>query len=158
MRKFIFGLGVVFMVILVAGGASLFMLARHGSVLDAESKAYIQDAVVKIASDWDADELLRRGTARLLEHGTAQDIRNLFDAARRALERMQEFHGAQGQVFMMMTPAGKSTTAQYDAKATFEKGDADIVVSLVNGAAGWRIEGFHINSTALMRTLVGTRS
>ena len=70
---------------------------------------------------------------------------------------MQEFHGAEGQSAVMATPSGKSTTARYDAKVHFEKGDADIVVNAVKNASGWQIE-FRINSTALMRTLVGARS
>lgn len=158
MRKLLFGLGVAFTFILGAGGTGLYMLAREGNALDAESKAYVQDAVEKIATNWDADELWKRSSSGLREHGTRQDLNNFFDAARSALGRMQEFYGTDGQSAMMVTPSGKSTTARYDAKVHFEKGDADIVVNAVKNASGWQIEGFHINSTTLMRTLVGARS
>ncbi len=158
MRKFIFGLGVVFLFILGAGGTSLFMLAREGNALDIESKSYIQDAVEKITADWNANELWERSTVQFRKQGTEQDVRNFFDAARSSLGRMQQFRGADGQASVMVTPAGRSTTARYDAKASFEKGDADIIISVVKSESGWQIEGFHINSTALMRTLVGTRS
>ncbi len=158
MRKLIFGFGIVFMFILVAGGVGLYILAREGSALDAESKAYVQDAVEKITTNWDADELWQRSAAGLREHSTRQDLNNFFDAARGTLGRMQELRGTEGQSAMMVTPSGKSITARYDAKAHFEKGDADIVVSAVKTVSGWQIEGFHVNSTALMRTLVGVRS
>ena len=157
-RKLVLGLGVAFLFVLVAGGAGLYVLAREGSALDAESKAYVQDAVEKITTNWDADELWQRSTAGLREHGTKQDVSNFFDAARNTLGPIQEFHGAEGQSTVMVTPSGKSITARYDAKVHFEKGDADIIVSAVKAASGWQIEGFRINSTALMRTLVGTRS
>ena len=49
-------------------------------------------------------------------------------------------------------------TAKYDAKATFEKGNADIVVTAVKVGSDWQIEGFHINSTTLMRGLIGAHS
>jgi hypothetical protein len=157
-RKLLFGLGIAFLFIVGAGGTGLYMLAREGGALDAESKAYVQDAVQKIATNWDADELWKRSATGLREHGTKQDLSNFFDAARSALGRMQEFYGAEGQSAVLVTPSGKSTTARYDAKVHFEKGDADIIVTAVKSTSGWQIEGFHINSTALMRTLVGARS
>lgn len=158
MRKFIFGLGVLFMFILGAGGTGLFMLARHGNALDAESKAYTRDAVAKITADWDVAELWKRSTLQFRQHSSEQDVQKFFDVARSALGRMREYRGAEGQASMTVTPAGESTTARYDAKVSFEKGDADIIVSVVKTDASWQIQGFHIDSTALMRTLVGTRS
>lgn len=158
MRKFIFGLGILFIFILAIGGVGLFMLARQGNALDGESRAYVEDSVKKITADWNAAELWKRGTAQFRARSSEQDVRRLFDAARSALGQMLEYRGADGQASMMITPSGERSTARYDAKVTFEKGNADIVVNAVRSEAGWQIEGFHINSSALMRTLVGARS
>ena len=42
--------------------------------------------------------------------------------------------------------------------AQFEKGNAEIQIGAVKNGAQWRIEGFHINSSTLMRSLVGFSS
>src|ERR1700739_291079 len=66
MRKLLFGLGVVFAFIIAAGagGMGMVLRARPGSALDAESAAYVRNSVVSIASDWNADELWSRSSAR----------------------------------------------------------------------------------------------
>jgi hypothetical protein len=158
MRKLLLGLGVVFALIIGAGAVGLFMLARSGSALDAESAAYVRDSVVTIAGDWNVEELWNRSSLRFRKASTKQDLRNFFDVAKGSLGRLLEYRGATGQAMINISPAGQTTTAKYDAKATFEKGDADIVVTAVKVGADWRIEGFHINSTTFMRALVGTRS
>lgn len=158
MRKLLFGLGVVFAFIVGAGAVGLFTLARTGSALDAESAAYVRDSVVTIASDWNADELWSRSSLRFRQASTKQDLRNFFDVARGSLGRLLQYRGASGQARIDISPAGRTTTAKYDAKASFEKGNAEIVVTAVKVGADWHIEGFHINSTAFMRALIGTRS
>ena len=158
MRKLLFGLGVVLAFVIGAGAVGFFMLARTGSALDAESAAYVRDVVVTIASDWNADALWRRGTPRFRQAQTEQDLRNFFDVAKGSLGRLLEYRGATGQATISITPAGRTTLAQYDAKATFEKGNADIVVTAVKVGADWHIQGFRINSTAFMRALIGQRS
>lgn len=158
MRKLLFGLGVVLALVIGAGAVGLFMLARTGSALDAESAAYVREAVVTIATDWNADELWSRSSPRFRQASTKQDLRNFFDVARGSLGRLLEYRGANGQAAINITPAGRTTTAKYDAKATFEKGNADIVVTAVKVGSDWHIEGFHINSTTFMRALIGARS
>jgi hypothetical protein len=158
MRKLFFGLGVVFAVIIGAGAVGLFTLARSGGALDAESAAYVRDSVVTIAGDWNVEELWNRSSLRFRKASTKQDLRNFFDVAKGSLGRLLEYRGATGEARIDISPAGQTTTARYDAKATFEKGDADIVVNAVKVGSDWHIEGFHINSTTFMRALVGTRS
>jgi hypothetical protein len=158
MRKFFFGLGVVFAFIIGAGAVGLFTLARSGSALDAESAAYVRDAVVTIANDWNAEELWSRTSPGFREASNEQDIRNFFDVARGSLGRLLEYRGATGEARIDFSPAGRTATARYDAKATFEKGNADIVVNAVKVGSGWHIEGFQISSATVMRALIGTRS
>jgi len=136
----------------------IVVLSRQGAALDAESKAYVEDSIVTIGARWDADELWHRGTAHFREVTGQNDLRAFFDAAKTALGGLVEYRGASGQATIAITNAGKLATAQYRAKAAFEKGDADILVAAVKNGAEWRIEGFHINSSALMRSLVGWRS
>ena len=54
-----------------------------------------------------------------------------------------------------MTEANKerrksgNITADYDAEATFEKGNATIHLTLIKHGDNWQIMGFHVNSSAL---------
>jgi hypothetical protein len=158
MRKFFFGFGIVMACLIVAGGVGLFILFRNGSALDAESKAYVEDTVVAIGSDWDADELWKRSTPHFRQATRREDLRALFDAARGALGRFVQYRGSSGQAMMSFVNAATSVTANYDAKATFEKGDVHFLIGMVKSGLEWRIEGFHINSDVLTKSLVGARS
>jgi hypothetical protein len=158
MRKFFLGFGIVMACVVVTAAIGLFFLARDGAALDAESKAYVKDSVISVADNWDADALWQRGSPGFRRATDEQDLRNFFNAARSALGRLVEYRGSRGQAAFMLTNAGQRATANYDVKATFEKGDADIRVGLVKVGAQWRIEGFHIDSATLMRSLVGFTS
>ncbi len=99
MRKFFFGFGIVMACLVVAGGVGLFILFRNGSALDAESKAYAEDTVVAIGSDWDADELWKRSTPRFRQATRREDWR-LLDAARGRWGRFVQYRGSSGQATM----------------------------------------------------------
>jgi hypothetical protein len=157
MRKFFFRFGVVIAVLIGAGAIGFVMITRSGFALDAESKAFIEDTVVTVASGWDADALWRRSTSRFRQTATEDDLRAFFSVADTALGRLLKYQGADGQAIVNYSPAGRTVTARYNARASFEKGDADIAIAAVKDGAGWRVEGFHINSTTLMRNLVGMR-
>lgn len=158
MRKFFYGLGVITAVAIVAGGIGLFMLARSGAALDTASKAYVEDTVVTVASNWNADELWKRASPHLRTIATRNDIRGLFDTARQALGPLLEYRGSQGQALISTMNSQTALSAKYVARAHFQNGDADLQLVLVKQGDEWMIEGFHINSSALMQKLVGTRS
>jgi transposase len=158
MRKFFYGLGVITAIAIVAGGIGLFMLARNGAALDAASKAYVEDTVVTVAAKWDADEFWKRASPHLRANVTRNDMHGLFDTARQALGPLLEYRGSQGQALMSTMNAQTTISAKYVASAHFQNGDADIQFVLVKQGDAWLIEGFHINSSALMQKLVGTRS
>lgn len=158
MRKVFFGLGVATACLVVAAGIGLFFLARNGAALDADSKIYVKSAVVAIADDWDAEALWQRSSPQFRAVTKEQDLRNFFDAARESLGRMVAYGGASGQAAIMVSDKGRSVAANYTVKATFEKGSADIQVGIVKAGSHWEIEGFHVDSSTLMRSLVGLRS
>ncbi len=158
MRKFFFGLGIVTACLVVAAGIGVFFLARGGMALDAESKAYVDKSVTAITLDWDADALWQQSSPHFRQMTKQEDLRNFFDAAREALGRLVATRGATGQATISVVNAVKIVTANYTVRAQFEKGDADILVGVVKNGSQWRIEGFHINSGTLMRSLVGLKS
>jgi transposase len=158
MRKFFYGLGVITAVAIVAGGIGLFLLARNGAALDTASKAYVENTVVTVASNWNADELWKRASPHLRTIATRNDMRGLFDTARQALGPLLEYRGSQGQALISTMNSQTTISAKYVARAHFQNGDADLQFVLVKQGDEWMIEGFHINSSALMQKLVGTRS
>jgi hypothetical protein len=158
MRKFFLWFGVAMAVLIVAGGVGLFALARNGAAIDAESKAYVDDSVVAIGGNWDAGELWKRSGERFRQATKQEDLHAFFDAANQALGRLTEYHGARGDATISVSNAGTTVSAKYVARGTFEKGDAEIQIAAVKNGREWRIEGFHVNSSVLMKSLIGVRS
>jgi hypothetical protein len=158
MRKFFVWFGVFMAAVAVAGVVGVFIVARNGAAADAESKAYVDDTVVVIGGRWDAGELWKRSTARFRQATKEEDLRAFFDAAGQALGRLVEYRGARGEAAIFVSNVGTTVSAKYIAQAMFERGAAEFQIVAVKNGAAWQIEGFHINSAALMKRLVGTRS
>jgi hypothetical protein len=159
MRKFLYTLGAVTAFLVVAAAIGLFFIVRSGLALDAESKAYADDAIVAITAHWSTDELIKRSGPNL-RHGTQPDvIRGLFDAASAALGPLVDYQGAKGDSLVsVMTGSGTKVSARYVAHANYQKGDADVQMTLEKIDGGWKIEGFDIRSDTLMRALTGHNS
>ncbi|MGB7257429.1 MAG: hypothetical protein WBD48_05075 [Pseudolabrys sp.] len=158
MRKFFYGLGIFAAIVIVAGGIGFFVLARNGAALDTASKAYVKDSVVTIATNWDSNELWKRASPHLRTMAKQEELRGFFDAARDALGPLVEYRGSQGQSLMSVVNSQSRVSASYVAQCHFQKGDAVIQVALVKQGDTWMIEGFHINSSVLMKRLVGLKS
>jgi len=156
MRKFFFGLGVLAAVLIVAGGVGFFFLFRSGAELDRMSKAYVDKSVVAITANWDVDELWKRASPHLRQITNENQIRGLFDAAKDALGPLVEFRGSRGDAIISLKD--RSVSADYLAVAHYRNGDASMRIALVKRGDTWMIEGFRINSNALMKRLVGMRS
>jgi hypothetical protein len=158
MRKFFVWFGVLMAAVVVAGVVGVFIVARGGAAADAESKAYVDDTVVVIGGRWDANELWKRSTARFRQATKEDDLRAFFDAARQSLGRLVEYRGSRGEASIFVSTAGTTVSAKYIAQAMFERGAAEFQIAAVKNGVAWKIEGFHLNSPALMKRLVGTRS
>lgn len=159
MRRFLYGLGIFFAVVLVAAVVGFFFLVRNGSALDAESKAYVDDAVIAISSHWSKDELLKRGSPQLLARATPKDLDTLFEATTVGLGPLVEYQGATRQSWTSMAAtSGTTVVAIYVAQARYQKGDATIRLNLIKTEGKWSIQGFYVDSTAMMGNLVGHRS
>jgi len=158
MRKFFYGLGVFTAFVIVAGGIGLFILSRNGNALDTASKAYVEDSVVAIAANWNVDELWKRASPHLRTIARPEDIRGFFDAAKGALGPLVAYQGSEGEALMSVINTHSQVSAKYIARGQFQKGNADFQVVLIKQGDSWMIEGFHINSSALMQRMVGVKS
>jgi hypothetical protein len=158
MRKFFMIVGIVAVIAILGGGVGVFVLARNGAALDSASKAYTEASVPAIAANWDVDALWKRASPALRKVATRDQIEGMFIAAKQALGPMVEYRGSRGQAMMGVNNTHPVVSAQYVASARFQKGAADFRVGLVKIGDDWMIQGFHIDSPALMQRLVGTKS
>jgi hypothetical protein len=62
MKKLLITLGIVFLALVVIVAAFIGYTAYSGSVLDKESKAYVDAAVPAIISSWNEQALLKRAS------------------------------------------------------------------------------------------------
>lgn len=139
---------VLVLVLLIALGIAY--IAVRGTALDKESKAYADAAIPAIITNWSEKELLDRASPEFKEAATQQQLDRMFHWFG-SLGRLQKVDSATGQAIMSATTqTGKRITAQYTAKAKFDKGAAAIKLSLIKHADQWQILGFKVDSPALI--------
>lgn len=146
MKKFLVVLGSIFLAIVVLGAIGIAFVAVRGTALDKESKAYADSAIPPIVTTWSEKELLDRASPEFKKAIAIDQLDRLFGAFA-ALGRLQKCEPAQGQSLMSATTQnGKTISAQYTAKATFEKGEATIKLGLIKHGDQWQILGFYVDS------------
>jgi hypothetical protein len=150
MKKFFIVLGSIFLAIILLGAIGIAFVAVRGNALDKESKAYADAAIPAIVTGWNEKELLDRASPELRKAATQQQLDQMFHWFS-SLGRFQKCEPAQGQALMSATTqSGKTISAQYTSKATFEKGEATIKLGLIKHGDQWQVLSFYVNSPALM--------
>jgi hypothetical protein len=93
--------------------------------------------------------VLDRSSPEFRKAVTVDQLDRFFLAYYNTLGGLQKCEPAQGQATMSLTSqAGRMTTGQYTAKATFEKGEGAIKLTLIKHGGEWQIEGFYVDSPA----------
>ena len=130
----------------IALGAFFFV---HRTVaqakLNSESQRYADEAMIAVASNWNEQALLDRGSEELLEAAQFQIDLDAQFGRWRALGPMVRFNGLKGEVavnFSLQT--GKLTTALYFGSADFARGRASLAVGLVKRADRWQVASFRV--------------
>lgn len=154
MKKFLSILGGLFLVLIVAVAGFVGYAAYQGQGLDASSKAYVEANVPPILSTWSKDELLKRSSPQLLKIVDEKpgQIDQLFQKLAK-LGAMRTFGGVKGDSNTSFTTQnGKVITASYTATATFENGEAQVAVRLIQSPSGqWQFLFFHVNSPIFLQ-------
>lgn len=97
MKSCLSSLGVVFLVLVIVGGALFGYVAYNGSKLDASSKKYVDDNIPVIVGAWNKDELLKRASPELMKAAPEGDIASLFSQLNTKLGSLVEYKGAKGE-------------------------------------------------------------
>jgi hypothetical protein len=150
MKKFFIVLGSIFLAIIILGAVGIAVVAIKGSALDKESEAYADSAVPAIVSMWSEKALLDRASPEFKKAVTIDQLDRLFRWVG-GLGQLQKCEPAEGQAAMSATTqTGKRISAQYTAKAKFQKGEATIKLGLIKHDDHWQILSFYVDSPALV--------
>jgi hypothetical protein len=145
LNKFLRGLGALTLAVLVAGAVSLAVLVYKGRALDAESKAFVDNAVPAIASNWGKEQLLDRATPELRNSVGPGQLTTFFNTLSR-LGPLLKYEGAAGaSAFSYIAGAGNTESAAYTAKARFQNGSATFQIVLLKRGGRWMIQTFHVD-------------
>ncbi len=144
-------LGGVFLALVVIAIVGFAFLSKKGNALDRESKKYVDTAVPAIIAQWDLKEIMDRASPELKNAVSEDEMKKLLDWFQK-LGTFKEYKGSTGQATMFVKPGqGEVISAQYVANAEFENGPSEIKISLIKHGDDWQIQGFHVNSKALMK-------
>src|SRR3954471_23150391 len=96
MRKLLQILGIVFLAVILAFAGAWEYLVIVGNRLDAESKAYVDEAVPAIGANWSAEEARRRATPAFLSSTSDADLVRIM-AVFAKLGHLVAYQGATGR-------------------------------------------------------------
>lgn len=123
----------------------------EGTKVDASSKSYVDANIPPIISNWTQAELEKRESDAFRKSTTEEELTKLFGIFAK-LGPMKSYDGATGDANMsFFTGTGTQVTARYVVNATFQNGKAEILVVLIQENGQWEIQGFRVNSDALMK-------
>jgi hypothetical protein len=150
MKKFFIILGSIFLALIVLGVIGIAFIAIRGGALDKESKAYADSAIPAIVTTWSEKALLDRASPEFKKAVTLDQLDRLFRWVS-ALGRLQKCESADGHALMSATSqTGKMISAQYTARATFERGEGTITLGLIKHGDQWQIIRFNVQSAQLV--------
>jgi len=156
MRKVLYVLGVIFIVLVLGIGTLVGVTVYKGVALDKESARYVDDAVIAITAHWNTDELLNRASPEFKKITTRDRLMSIFDAISGALGPLVDYEGAKGDATIKtMMGSGTTITAIYKARAKYQKGSAEITLRLIKINDTWMIEGFHVGSNQVIDSVFG---
>ena len=149
-KKALMILGGVFLAIVVIAMVGISILDVKGNALDKESKEYADAAILAVIAGWDIMELEKRASPEFTSAVKGGDLEKLFIMFQK-LGKLKEYKGSKGQANISVTVRnGRVITAAYLGSAEFEKGTAEIQLTLIKHGDQWQILGFRVNSKVLL--------
>ncbi len=150
MKIFFTCLGVVvaafILVLIIICAVFLPQLFKLGN----EATQYIQSEVPKIVEHWNSQELIDRATPDLITVAKSRENIDRLFVWFQQLGSLKHLDTPHGGVRMWSSTNGSSTIGNYSAEAEFDKGPATIYIQLLRTGDAWKINGFKINSNALL--------
>ena len=110
-----------------------------------EAQAYADEVIPIVFSSWNSEVLLSRASTEFLEQNRPEEVKVHFSALSERLGILWEHRTVSGHVNVIL---GAPTEAALQSDATFEKGPATIVMSLVKRDGVWQIMSLNVTSGA----------
>lgn len=143
--------GGIFLVLVFISACVVGYFAYAGNKLDVSSKAYVDECVPAIVSNWSKDELLKRESPQFRQAVNEDQLDLLFKKLS-GLGQLKNYEGAKGDSNIIYTTAhGKVITAYYVGNATFENGKAEIRIKLIQTDGVWQILSFYVDSPTFLK-------
>ena len=160
MKTFFAVLGIIFLVlILIALGAvgvgffafggnpadtiGIGLLTPRIATLDKEGKAYADAVIPAIAASWNPKEVLDRQSPEFRQTVSQQQVEQMLQRAA-PFGHLQKCDPAQGQSMISIKAQANEIKGDYAAKATFDKGEAIVQVSVIKHGDQWQILGLFV--------------
>ena len=144
MKKALFILGFLFIIIIIAIVTGISYIAITGNKLDAESKIFVKKVMDTIVNDWSEKEFIKNVGPELANKVSKNSLRMTFGRFR-ALGKVQTYSEPKGESNMsIIIGKNKSITAFYIVETTFENALATIKITLKKYNNDWKIIGFHV--------------
>lgn len=151
MRKILYGLGLVSLLLVATLIGGIGVVAYNGNKLDAESKSFVDSAVPAISANWNSHALLERASPEFIQGVSPDQLKAGFDQFS-MLGHLANYEGSQGEANMaFFFGSGGSISASYVAKARFENGEAVFRITLVKRNGHWLIRALNIRPTEPIR-------
>jgi len=145
MKKIITILGYTFLAIIAGAVITVGVLFFEGKKLDRESKAFADNSVMAIVSDWSVEELRKRASPEFENEVDYDEIQEYMDSLGE-LGKFVSYQGSNGESTITLSPRyGYEITAEYTGTANFEAGSAEIQVLLTKQEGQWQILDFRVS-------------
>jgi hypothetical protein len=151
MKKWLKILGVLVLLLVVAGIAFFYFVVQPALALDRESREFAQEAATKVAQGWDYNVLASYSAPELIQllEKDKQTTEKLIETFKARLGNLIEIVAVKGEARIFITPGAKTITARYTIDTDFEKAKGAIRMNLMKKEK-WSVSGFHVNSPALL--------
>ncbi|HZH98917.1 MAG TPA: hypothetical protein VEX38_08090 [Fimbriimonadaceae bacterium] len=148
MKTVLIVVGVVALLCCGGGAAVLFFGARQGMSLATEGKQFGDESLQAICSSWSLAELERRAAPELIQQAGKPALKNITDTLSPALGPLKAFKSSIGGFeAKSTTETGTYVQVRYSASCTFEKGNGDVEMTLVQRKGKWEILAFNGQQT-----------
>jgi len=143
---------VLFVLLWILTGYLLYDRFKASEGIGIGSQAYVDVAVPAIVYEWSQAEFGFRASRKLHDSFKANELDALFIKMKNGLGKMTKYRGSAGDATVHRNDTGAETIyAKYLAKADFEKGDADITMTLVLEDGKWKINQFFVDSSVFSK-------
>jgi hypothetical protein len=150
MKKVLMILGGVFLVLIIIAILGLVSSSAKINNLGKEAKAFVDQTVPIICSDFNFDSFKKYASNELLNSESPSENEKLFGYFKK-LGKFVTYEGSSGFASMNYHQnEGNTITGIYTAKAEFETGPAEIYVQTIKIGDAWLYYSFKIDSKVFL--------